>query len=58
MRVAVAGDSAGEDLARVLAEALAELGFTVEEASHTEAGLNPFYANLAERLASRSRTLS
>ena len=51
MRVAVAGDSAGEAFARALAEALsARDDLVIEEASRTEAGLDPFYANLAERI--------
>lgn len=52
MKVAVAGDSAGEGLAKILAEYLSER-FEVSEISHTEAGPDPFYANLADRVASQ-----
>lgn len=51
MKVAVAGDSAGEGLARILAEHLAKT-YEVEEISRTEAGPDPFYANLSDRVAS------
>jgi len=52
MKIAVAGDSAGEGLARELAEYLSER-FDVTEMSRTEAGPDPFYANLADRVASQ-----
>lgn len=51
MKIAVAGDSAGEGLAHTLAEHLKET-YDVEEVSHTDAGPDPFYANLADRVAS------
>jgi ribose 5-phosphate isomerase B len=51
MKIAVAGDSAGEGLAHVLAEYL-KSRFEVEEVSRTEAGPDPFYANMADRVAS------
>ena len=51
MKVAVAGDSAGEGLAHELAE---YLGAThdVEELSAPEAGRDEFYADLSDRVAS------
>jgi len=52
MKIAVAGDSAGEGLAKVLAEHLGAR-FEVSEISHTDAGPDPFYANLADRVASQ-----
>ena len=51
MKVAVAGDSAGEGLAHVLAEHL-KARFDVAEVSRTEKGPDPFYANMADRVAS------
>lgn len=51
MKLAIAGDSAGEDFARALAKHLAET-YDVHEVSHTDAGPDPFYANLADRVAS------
>jgi len=51
MKVAVAGDSAGEELARILAEHLKNK-YEVSEISRTEAGPDPFYANLSDRVAS------
>ncbi|MEL7150639.1 MAG: RpiB/LacA/LacB family sugar-phosphate isomerase [Pseudomonadota bacterium] len=51
MKIAVAGDSAGEGLAKVLAEHLSAR-FDVDEVSHTDAGPVPFYANLSDRVAS------
>jgi D-erythrulose 4-phosphate isomerase len=51
MKIAVAGDSAGEGLAKVLADHLKDK-HEVSEVSHTEAGPDPFYANLADRVAS------
>lgn len=51
MKVVVAGDSAGEGLARVLADYLKDR-FDVTEASHTDAGPDAFYADLSDRVAS------
>ena len=51
MKVAVAGDSAGEGLAKILAEHLKNK-YEVSEISRTEAGPDPFYANLSDRVAS------
>lgn len=51
MRLAVAGDSAGEGLAKILADYLKEK-HEVSEVSRTEAGPDPFYANLSDRVAS------
>ncbi|MBB4566928.1 RpiB/LacA/LacB family sugar-phosphate isomerase [Rhizobium leucaenae] len=51
MKLAIAGDSAGEGLARVLAEHLKDR-YDVQEVSRTDAGPDAFYANLADRIAS------
>lgn len=51
MRIAIAGDSAGEELAKVLAEHLKD-HHEVAEISRTQEGADPFYANLADRVAS------
>jgi ribose 5-phosphate isomerase B len=51
MKIAVAGDSAGEGLAKILADHLAE-SHDVVEMSRTQAGPDAFYANLADRVAS------
>ena len=51
MKIAVAGDSAGEGLAKVLAEHLAA-SHDVSEVSHTSEGPDAFYANLSDRVAS------
>lgn len=51
MKIAIAGDSAGEDLANTLAEHLST-SYNVFEISRTDAGADAFYANLAERVAS------
>lgn len=51
MKIAIAGDSAGEGLAKVLADHL-EDRFEVSEVSRTDAGLDAFYANLSDRVAS------
>lgn len=50
MKLAIAGDSAGEGLAKTLAE---HLGTTheVSEISHTADGPDAFYANLSDRVA-------
>ena len=50
MKVAVAGDSAGEGLAHVLADYL-KARFDVAEVSHGESGPDPFYADMAGRVA-------
>ncbi|MGN6773713.1 D-erythrulose-4-phosphate isomerase [Rhizobium sp.] len=50
MKVAVAGDSAGEGLAKVLADYLKDR-FDVFEVSRTDSGLDDFYADLSERVA-------
>lgn len=51
MRIAVAGDSAGEDLARVIAAHLSET-HDVAEISRGAAGPDAFYADLSDRVAS------
>ncbi|MEQ5777268.1 MULTISPECIES: RpiB/LacA/LacB family sugar-phosphate isomerase [unclassified Thalassospira] len=53
MKIVVAGDSAGEGLAKVLAEYLSQNpAYEVTEASRTESGPDDFYANLSDRVAS------
>lgn len=54
MKIAVAGDSAGEGLAHVLAEYL-KGRFDVFEVSHPEHGTDQFYADMADRVASGVR---
>jgi RpiB/LacA/LacB family sugar-phosphate isomerase len=51
MKIAVAGDSAGEGLAKVLADHL-KGKYKVEEVSRTAEGPEAFYANLSDRVAS------
>ncbi|MEM8729583.1 MAG: RpiB/LacA/LacB family sugar-phosphate isomerase [Pseudomonadota bacterium] len=51
MKIAVAGDAAGESLAKILAEHLSQT-YAVEEVSQTESGPDPFYADLSDRVAS------
>ena len=51
MKLAIAGDSAGEGLARILADHL-RASHDVAEISRTEAGADAFYANLSDRVAS------
>ena len=51
MKIAVAGDSAGEGLAKVLADHLKDK-HEVSEISRTDAGPDAFYANLSDRVAS------
>lgn len=51
MKLAIAGDSAGEGLAKILAEHL-KGKHEVAEISRTEAGPDAFYANLSDRVAS------
>ena len=50
MKLAIAGDSAGEGLAKILADHL-KARFEVFEVSHTDAGPDAFYADLADRVA-------
>lgn len=50
MKIAIAGDSAGEELAKRLARDLSTTHELVE-VSRTEQGADPYYANLAERVA-------
>lgn len=50
MKIAVAGDSAGEGLARILADHLSGT-YDVSEVSRTEEGPDAFYANLSDRVA-------
>ena len=51
MKLAIAGDSAGEGLAKILADHLKDR-FDVSEVSRTDAGPDAFYANLSDRVAS------
>lgn len=51
MKIAIAGDSAGEGLAKALADHLKDR-FEVSEISRTETGPETFYANLSDRVAS------
>ncbi|ANH05473.1 RpiB/LacA/LacB family sugar-phosphate isomerase [Shinella sp. HZN7] len=51
MKLAIAGDSAGEGLARVLADHLKDR-HEVHEVSRTDVGPDAFYANLSDRVAS------
>ena len=51
MKIAVAGDSAGEGLARILADHLGKT-HDVAEVSHTENGPDRYYADLSDRVAS------
>ncbi len=51
MKIAIAGDSAGEGLARILADHLKDK-HDVAEISQTADGPDPFYANLSDRVAS------
>ena len=50
MKLAIAGDSAGEDLAKVLAEHL-RTKHDVAEISRTDKGPDVFYASLSDRVA-------
>ncbi len=52
MRIAVAGDSAGEGMASALAAALRTDGFDVTDESRVGSAPDPFYATLADRVAS------
>lgn len=51
IKLAVAGDSAGEGLARVLADHLRDKA-EVTEISRVDGVADPFYANLSDRVAS------
>lgn len=51
MKLAIAGDSAGEGLAKVLADHLKDR-HDVAEISRTDAGPDAFYADLSDRVAS------
>ena len=51
MKLAIAGDSAGEGLAKVLADHLKDR-HDVHELSRTDAGPDAFYANLSDRVGS------
>ncbi len=51
MKIAIAGDSAGEGLAKQLSQHLSE-EYDVSEVSHSPSGPDTFYANLADRVAS------
>lgn len=51
MKLAIAGDSAGEGLAKILADHLKDR-FDVSEVSRTSEGPDAFYANLSDRVAS------
>ncbi|MDB6180424.1 RpiB/LacA/LacB family sugar-phosphate isomerase [Paracoccus fistulariae] len=51
MKLAIAGDSAGEGLAKVLADHLKDK-HDVAEISRTDAGPDAFYADLSDRVAS------
>lgn len=50
MKIAVAGDSAGEGLAKILADYLQDR-YEVSEISRTETGPDAFYADLSDRVA-------
>ncbi len=50
MKIAVAGDSAGEGLAKILADHL-KGAHDVSEISRTDAGADAFYATLSDRVA-------
>ncbi|SLN62675.1 Ribose-5-phosphate isomerase B [Aquimixticola soesokkakensis] len=50
MKIAIAGDSAGEELAKILAQYLSN-SHEVAEISRTESGPDAFYANLSDRVA-------
>lgn len=52
MKIAIAGDSAGAPLAKVLADHLkGKAGLEVSEVSTPPAGTDEYYANLSERVA-------
>lgn len=51
MKIAIAGDSAGEALAKILADYLKQR-YDVEDISRPPEGADPFYADLSDRVAS------
>ncbi len=51
MKIAVAGDSVGKDLAKALSDYLSET-YVVENLSETPEGPDAFYANLSDRVGS------
>lgn len=51
MKIAIAGDSAGEGLAQILADHLKDK-YEVTEVSRVQGKADQFYANLSERVAS------
>lgn len=51
MKIAIAGDSAGEDLAKTLAAHLSA-SYDVTEVSRTDGQADAYYANLSDRVAS------
>jgi D-erythrulose 4-phosphate isomerase len=51
MKLAIAGDSAGEGLAKILADHLKDR-FDVSEVSRAGGAAEPFYANLSDRVGS------
>jgi len=53
MKVAVAGDSAGESLAEIVAEHLATKGYDSENISHVDGAKDDFYADLSDRVANK-----
>lgn len=50
MKIAVAGDSAGEGLAKILTDYLKD-SHDVSDISRTEAGADAFYADISDRVA-------
>ena len=52
MKLAIAGDSAGEGLAKILADHLKDK-HQIAEISRTDEGPDAFYANLSDRVASQ-----
>ncbi len=52
MKIAVAGDSAGEELAAILAKYLSDR-FDVADISHTDSGADAFYAQLSDRVCAQ-----
>lgn len=51
MKIAIAGDSAGEGLAKILADYLADR-YDVSDVSHSDEGPDAFYADISDRVAS------